>query len=711
MIMEKNSRSCIPSIILSLLLIFNFSFDASSESGYEAWLRYVPVEDPVTLREYQSISGSVFVFGNSEILNSALGELRYGIKGMTGSEPVTTGKLMAGNIIIGKITDIPGRIIMIPGDQLSKLTQEGYLIVRKGERIIITGKSDVGLLYGIFRLLRLMQMGESLADLNILENPRTRLRLLNHWDNPGKVPAGLPSVERGYAGETIFKWDELPQLNKRYTDYARMLASVGINGTVINNVNTAKNGLEGWKLLTPEYLPKLKALASEFREYGIKLFISVNFFSPVIISGSGDANPSDPEVRQWWINKVAEIYAEIPDFGGFLVKADSEGEPGPMKYGKTHADGANLIASALEPFGGLLIWRAFVYGNKDLSPDRASQAYEIFKPLDGHFAKNAIVQIKNGPIDFQVREPVSSLFGAMPSTNQMIELQITQEYTGHDKHVCYLVPQWKEILDFDTYARGPGSKVSRVADGSLFGYKYSGIAGVSNIGDDANWTGHLLAQANLYGFGRIAWDPDLGTEKITDEWVRLTFGKDIKVLSVVKELLLTSLKTYEDYTSPLGVGMMCNGGNTGHQGHFTPAPSSRVNYHKADKSGVGYDRTMATGSGFTGQFFEPVRSMYESLEKCPDELLLFFHHVPYSHRLKSGKTVIQHIYDSHNEGVEKVREYYDKWQTLEGLVDVERYKNVQERLKAQIGYAEEWRDSINSYFLNLSEYPETSVTH
>jgi alpha-glucuronidase len=421
-----------------------------------------------------------------------------------------------------------------------------------------------------------------------------------------------------------------------------------------------------------------------------------------MISGISDADPANSRVRLWWSDKVKEIYSEIPDFGGFLVKADSEGEPGPMKYGRTHAEGANLIASALEPFGGLLIWRAFVYGQKDLSPDRASQAYQIFKPLDGKFSANAVVQIKNGPIDFQVREPVSPLFGAMPFTNQIIELQITQEYTGHDKHVCYLVPQWKEILDFETHARGPGSTVANIISGSVFGNKYSGIAGVSNIGADPNWTGHLLAQANFYGFGRLAWNPALETEQITDEWIKLTFGNGEKVYSVVKEILLTSLKTYEDYTSPLGVGLMCNGGNTGHQGHFSPAPSSRVTYHRADRSGVGYDRTMKTGSGFTAQYNEPVRSMYESIETCPDELLLFFHHVPYSHRLRSGRTVIQHIIDTHTGGVEMVRKYYERWKTLDGLIDSERYMHVLERLRDQIGYAEVWRDSVNNYFLKLS---------
>jgi len=678
---------------------------AFSKSGYEAWLSYDAIKDLTLLQEYRTFSGRIYASSRSEIVDSALEELMYAVKALTGNEPVITGKRGSATIIMGRIADLPRSILRISGDNIGRLTPEGYLIKTKGKRIFICAHDDKGLLYGTFHLLRLMQTGESLKGLDIVENPRIGLRLLNHWDNPGKLPDGRPSIERGYAGESIFKWEELPAINRRYTDYARLLASVGINGTVINNVNTAKNGLEGWKLLTPGYLPKLKALASVFRKYGVRLYISVNFFSPVIISGISDADPANSMVRRWWSDKVAEIYSEIPDFGGFLVKADSEGEPGPLKYGRSHAEGANMIASALEPFGGILMWRAFVYGHEGMSPDRASQAYQVFKPLDGNFASNAVIQIKNGPIDFQVREPVSPLFGAMPRTNQIIELQITQEYTGHDKHVCYLVPQWKEILDFDTYAEGPGSTVARIVSGTASALRYTGIAGVSNIGDDTNWTGHLLAQANFYGFGRLAWNPALKTGQITEEWINLTFGNNEQVFSVVKEILLTSLKTYEDYTSPLGVGLMCNGGGTGHDGHFTPAPSSRVSYHRADRSGVGFDRTMATGSGFTGQYNEPVRSMYESLETCPDELLLFFHHVPYTHRLKSGSTVIQHIYDTHNEGVEKVKSYYEKWKTLEGLLDQERYLHVLDRLHGQIGYAEAWRDSINNYFSKLSGIP------
>jgi alpha-glucuronidase len=669
-----------------------------AQSGYKLWLKYDKKEDQNLLADYQNFSQRIYPIGTSDILSSSVNELKLGLKEMMGTEPVITNQSKKSGIIIGTFDEIPSQLHAISDKQIKKLNSEGFIISNTGKHIVITAKNDIGVLYGTFHFLRLMQMNKAISKLDIINNPKVKLRLLNHWDNPGVIPKGRTSVERGYAGESIFKWDELPDVNERYTDYARTLASIGINGTVVNNVNTAKKGLEGWKLLTPEYLPKLKALANLFRRYGIKLYISVNFFSPIKVSGLPDADPSNPEVQQWWNDKVAEIYAEIPDFGGFLIKADSEGEPGPIKYGRTQAEGANLLADALEPFGGILMWRAFVYSHdQELSSDRAYQAYQIFKPLDGEFAENALVQIKNGPIDFQVREPVSPLFGAMPRTNQLLELQITQEYTGQDKHVSYLVPQWKEILDFDTHAKGPGSKVSSIVDGSLFDYKYSGIAGVSNIGDDANWTGHLLAQANFYGFGRLAWNPDLSSEEITREWIIQTFGQNQKVISVVSEILLTSWETYEDYTSPLGVGVMSDGG------HFFPGPEKRVNYHKADEFGVGYDRTMATGSGYTGQYFEPVRSMYENLQTCPEELLLFFHHVPYGHTLKSGKTVIQHIYDSHNDGVEKVKDYVSQWKTLKGLIDEEPYEHVLNKLYDQVDYAREWRDSINSYFYELSD--------
>jgi len=686
-----------PGFFTFFLVFLFFSTLAFPETGYKGWLRYLPVKDKKLAGLYRENCSTIFLAGESEILGSALAELKIGITGMLGIEPKLLSSADKNCLVIGTIELITPSVCRFSEKEKLDLSQEGFIIKNTGEQLIIASKSEAGVLYGIFRLLRMMQTGEAIPETAILENPKIKLRLLNHWDNPGKIPPGTSSIERGYAGSTIFKWEDLPALNDRYRDYARLLSSVGINGTVINNVNTAKNGLEGWKLLTPEYLPKLKALAGVFRLYGIKLFISVNFFSPILISGLKDADPMNPEVKLWWKNKVAELYSEIPDFGGFLVKADSEGEPGPIKYGRTQAEGADLIADALKPFGGLLIWRAFVYGKKELSSDRACQAYQVFKPLDGMFADNAVVQIKNGPIDFQVREPVSTLFGAMPGTDQILELQITQEYTGHEMHVCYLVPQWKEILGFDTYVKGQGSSVARIIEGDLFNYKYSGIAGVSNIGADKNWTGHPLAQANLYGFGRLAWDPDLTTESITHEWILQTYGNSEKVISVLKDILLTSWRNYEDYTSPLGVGLMCA------SDHFNPDPAGRISYHKADRFGVGFDRTMATGSGFTGQYSALSGSVYEDLLTCPDEFLLFFHHVPYSYKLRSGKTVIQHIYDSHNEGVERVKEYITEWETLSEIIDRERYDEVLEKLNRQLHYAEEWRDSVNNYFLRLSE--------
>ena len=682
------------------ILILFTTLTAHSESGYKMWLRYAPIQNKQVKKEYIKYCGNISAAGENEILSSAINELQTGISEMLGISAETTMNASEG-IFLGTLKKLPAQFNINP-NKIKELTSDGYIIKTNTKRIIITSKTEAGVLYGVFHLLRLMQMNQPLSNLEIVESPKVKLRLLNQWDNPGNVPEGRPSVERGYAGGTIYKWSELPKINQRYIDFARYLASVGINGTVINNVNTAKNGLEGWKLLTPEYLPKLKALADVFRRYGIRMYISVNFFSPVLISNLSDADPLNPEVQQWWKNKVAEIYGAIPDFGGFLVKADSEGEPGPMKYGRTHADGANLLANALKPYGGVVFWRAFVYASDGkLNPDRACQAYEMFKPLDGKFADNAVLQIKNGPIDFQVREPVSPLFGAMPKTNEMMELQITQEYTGHAKHVCFLVPEWKEILYFDTYAKGAGSTVKKVVEGNLFGYRYAGIAGVSNLGNDTNWTGHILAQANTYGFGRLAWNPDLTSEEIADEWIKQTFGHSKKVKSIIRQILLTSWKTYEDYTSPLGVGLMCNGGS-GDEGHFYPAPAARTKYHKADKNGVGYDRTYATGSGFTCQYFEPVRSEYEYLNICPDELLLFMHHVPYTHRLHSGETVIQHIYNSHNQGVDNVNDYISKWKKLDGLIDNERYKNVLQKLNGQLNYAKEWRDSVNSYFFELS---------
>jgi alpha-glucuronidase len=454
----------------------------------------------------------------------------------------------------------------------------------------------------------------------------------------------------------------------------------------------------------------VEKLASIFRPYGIKLLLSINYASPMEIGGLPTADPLDPQVRDWWRQRVEVIYGRIPDFGGFLVKADSEYRPGPFTYQRNHAEGANMLAEALAPYGGVVIWRCFVYNCqqdwRDRTTDRARAAYDHFQPLDGAFASNVILQIKNGPMDFQVREPVSPLFGAMSATNQLLELQITQEYTGQQIDLCYLAPQWKEVLDFDTYARGKGSSVKRIVDGSLFQRPYAGIAGVANVGDDPNWTGHPLAQANLFAFGRLCWNPDLTAEEITEEWVKATFGSDPEVSTTLSRMLLSSWRIYENYTAPLGIGWMVNPGF-----HYGPNVdgyeySQWGTYHRADWQGIGVDRTMASGTGYTGQYFPENARRYEDVATCPDELILFFHHLPYTHQLKDGKTIIQHIYDTHFEGVEQVKELIQNWGRLKGKVDEERFRQVEERLNKQLVAAEEWRDVINTYFYRKTGIPD-----
>ena len=516
--------------------------------------------------------------------------------------------------------------------------------------------------------------------------------MLNHWDNFDG------SIER-YAGRSIFyNRNELVDDLGRIQDYARLLASLGINSIAINNVNV--HYLE--TTFIEERLDLVKTLADIFRPYGIKLFLSINYASPMQLAGLETADPLDPDVQQWWIDQTAKVYEQIPDLGGFLVKADSENRPGPFTYGRNHADGANMLGRALKPFGGILIWRCFVYDCqqdwRDYETDRARAAYDHFYPLDGEFDDNVILQIKNGPMDFQVREPVSPLFGKLERTNQILELQITQEYTGQQRHLCYLVPQWKEILEFDTFAKGPGSTVDKILAGAIFEQSHSGITAVVNVGRDGNWTGHTLAQANLYGYGRLAWDPSLSAEQITDEWVVATFGHNEKVKHTVSKMLLRSWEIYENYTTPLGIGWMCNPGH-----HYGPSVdgyeySKWGTYHRADHQAIGVDRSVKNGTGFAGQYHRENAELYESIKTCPEELLLFFHRVRYDYRLKSGKTLIQHIYDTHFAGVEQVKEMVESWKTLQGLVDEHVYNHVLGRLHGQLEHAKEWRDVINSYF-------------
>lgn len=673
-------------------------YKAEHKESYSAWLQYKKIENQAWSEEYTQWCGGLTVLGESVVIESAKRELILGISSMLGiqpsisSEPQQSGLVLAVRDSICNLVDV----------DFNQLNDDGYVIktVTFGQKttIYLVGKKDKGVLYGTFHLLRLMQNRENLQQLDIVENPKNQLRMLNQWDNMDG------SIERGYAGNSIFyKAHQFSDELNRIVDYARLLASVGINGITINNVNVHQ--VES-HLITSSLLPKVAEVAGIFRAYGITTFLSVNYASTIQIGNLSTADPLDSEVREWWKDKAVEIYSYIPDFGGFLVKADSEHRPGPFTYGRNHADGANMLAEALQPFNGIVLWRCFVYNClqdwRDRSTDRARAAYDHFKPLDGQFHSNVILQIKNGPMDFQVREGVSPLFGAMEKTNQMLEFQITQEYTGQQRHLCYLVPQWKEVLDFDTYAKGEGSEVKKVVDGSLFRNRFSGITAVSNIGNDYNWTGHTLAQANLYGFGRLTWNPDLSAEKITDEWIGQTFGDDSLVKELVSRMLLKSWNIYEKYTSPLGVGWMVNPNH--HYGPNVDGYEYSVwgTYHFADCIGMGVDRTVKSGTGYTSQYFKENADMYETLETCPDELLLFFHHVPYTHKLKSGETMIQHIYNTHFEGVEEAEEFVETWLQLKDRIDQKRFDDILNRLQEQANHSKEWRDIINTYFYRKS---------
>ena len=564
---------------------------------------------------------------------------------------------------------------------------DGYELRAGNAKITIAGSNGRGVLYGAFALLRKIGLGESIAALDEKSEPRMPVRWVNHWDNLDG------SIERGYGGQSIFWGNGAARADlSRVRDYGRLLASLGINGCSINNVNVNP------RILAPDFLPEIVKIADALRPWGVRVVLSVDFGSPQNVGGLDTFDPLDPRVVAWWKQKTDEIYLAVPDLGGFIIKADSEGRVGPSVYGRTHADAANVVARALKPHGGLIFYRGFVYDNKmdwrNLKNDRARAADDNFRALDGKFDDNVVVQIKNGPIDFQVREPVSPLFGTLEKTNQAIELQITQEYMGQARHTVFLVPMWKEVLDFDLRVHDRASPVkSRV----------NAVVGVSNVGMDENWFGNHLSQANLYGFGRLAWNPDLSAQQISDEWTRLTFGADRKVREVVNRIQLTSWRTYENYTGPLGLQTLTD--ITGNHYGVNVEASERNGWgqwHRADEKGVGMDRTVATGTGFIGQYWPAVARMYESLAICPDDLLLFMHHVPYTYKLRSGKTVIQSIYDSHYEGAAAVEQYVRDWKSLRGLVDDQRYREVLAQLEYQAGQAEVWRDAVNDWFHRAS---------
>jgi alpha-glucuronidase len=680
----------------------NNSFEANARDNKtraydDCWLRLDGIKDSSFQKNYRRCLESVYCNSDTRLAKTALNELLSGLTRLTGSSPKVVDDPESSCIILSILAFDKEIDSALATNEIAKLQPEGFLIKavkdNKGSKIYITAKTDKGLLYGVFRFLLYLDQQKEIGKLHLLENPKNPIRMINQWDNLDG------SIERGYAGRSIFYQNNILTTDMaRVKYYARMLASVGINAIAINNVNAHKEETR----LIADKIHMVKEINDIFRDYGIRVFLSINYASPIDIGGLSSADPLDDEVAKWWVDRVAYIYKNIPDFGGFLVKADSENRPGPFTYNRNHAEGANMLAAALKPYGGLLIWRCFVYNCqqdwRDLTIDRAKAAYENYHYLDGSFADNVILQIKNGPMDFQVREPVSPLIGTMERTNQMLELQITQEYTGQQRHLCYLVPQWKEILDFDTRAKGQGYPVKKLVNGSTFPMKHCGITAVSNIGTDYNWTGHYLAQANLYGYGRLTWDPDLATETITEEWIISTFGPKQELIDTISKMLISSWPIYENYTSPLGIGWMVNPDH-----HYGPSVdgyeySKWGTYHRADLKAIGVDRTVAKGTGFTRQYRKGNYLMFENIETCPEELILFFHRLPYTYRLKNGKTIIQHIYDTHFGGVDQAIRLKEQWEKLNGMIDEKRFSHVLDRLKQQIDHAKEWRDVINSYF-------------
>ena len=683
--------------LLAALAALVFSASSAAEDGYDLWLRYSTIVDRSAADAIAEIA--VAEEEDSPILQTARSELKRGLDGLLKTELASTRANGARDraILLGTSR---APVIAKLGLPLESLGSDGFVIrtlTTDGARsIVIAGKSDKGALYGVYHFLRLVQTGQPLAALDIRSQPRTQLRLLNHWDNLDR------HVERGYAGQSIWDWHKLPDwLDPRYTDYARACASIGINGAVLTNVNANATSL------TPEYIDKTRALAGVFRGYGVRVYLTARFSAPIELGGLKTADPLDPEVRAWWKKKVDEIYAAIPDFGGFLVKANSEGQPGPQDYKRTHADGANMLAEAVAPHGGVVMWRAFVYSNESPS-DRAKQAYDEFKPLDGKFASNVLVQVKNGAIDFQPREPFHPLFGAMPKTPLMMEFQITKEYLGFATHLAYLGTLFEETLDADTRVKGKGSTVAKVIDGELHGYAITGMAGVANIGADRNWSGSHFDQANWYAYGRLAWDPELSSRDIAEEWVRMTFSNEPEFVKPVVEMMMGSREAVVDYMMPLGLHHLFD---TGH--HYGPGPwvndLNRADwnptyYHQADERGIGFARG-PKGSNATSQYAPEIAKIFADPKKTPEQFLLWFHHLPWDYKMTSGRTLWHELVVHYTRGVDQVAKMRETWDRMRAFVDAERFEQVAAFLRIQQDEAQWWRDACIAYFHSINKLP------
>ena len=682
----------------AFVLLVLFCGGVKADDGYRLWLRY----DPLPARPAEMYRGrvkSIAVQGRSATFDLIRAEFSQSYASLLGTQ-LAVGERDDASVVVG----LPQTSMLIRKlqwePQLKRLGPEGFRIrtVRHANRdvIVIASTTDIGALYGTFHFLRLLQTEQPIDHLVVDQKPALQLRLLNHWDNLDG------SIERGYAGKSLWDWDELPgKVDGRLRDYARANASIGINGTVLNNVNASS------ELLTAKYIAKVAAIADVFRPFGVRVYLSARFSAPIELDHLPTADPLDPAVIAWWKQKTNELYKAIPDFGGFLVKANSEGQPGPRTYNRTHVDGANMLAAAVAPHRGIVMWRAFVY---DMKPgyDRAGAAYENLQPFDGKFAQNVLLQVKNGPIDFQPREPFHPLFGAMPRTQLMPEFQITQEYLGFSNHFVFLASMWREFLDADTYARGRGSTVARVVDGTLYRQPLTGIAGVANTGSAQNWTGHDLLQANWYAFGRLAWDPQLSSEQIATEWTRMTLTHDAGAVGTIVRLMLESHDAVVNYMTPLGLHHIMWGGH-----HYGPAPWwdketrddwNPVYYHKADAFGIGFDRTK-TGSNTVSQYHLPVRRQFSDLERCPEEFLLWFHHVSWDHKMESGRTLWDELAWRYQRGVDWVRSTRAVWAKLAGDIDPETHAAVAAKLAIQERDAIWWRDACLLYFQTFAKRP------
>ncbi len=661
--------------LLGAVAIFGMTSGvAHADDGYDLWLR-----------NGEHAATSVVAQQSTPTLSVAAAELRRGLP--AGAREVLLARTTSPQVTALKLG-------------LGTLGEEGYAVrpVWIGGRAVtlITGNSDRAILYGAFALIRYVHTGNALATATLTSSPRIKLRVLDHWDNLDGT------VERGYAGQSLWDWWTLPDFrDPRYVDYARANASIGINGTVLNNVNASPTSL------TAPYIAKAAALADVFRPYGIKVYLSARFSAPIEIGGLKTADPLDPQVAAWWKAKADEIYRAIPDFGGFLVKANSEGQPGPRDYHRTHADGANMMAAAVAPHGGIIMWRAFVYAETN-AEDRAKQAYDEFKPLDGKFAPNVIVQVKNGAIDFQPREPFHPLFGAMPKTPLMMEFQITKEYLGFATHLAYLGPLFTETLDADTFEKGPGSTVAKVIDGSLEGHTLTGMAGVANIGRDRDWSGSTFNQANWYAFGRLAWDPSLSSQTIAREWAEQTFGTNPRVVGTVTQMMQGSREAVVDYMTPLGLAHQMST-----SGHYGPGPWisdlkrpewNPTYYNHADAGGIGFDRT-ATGSNAVAQYAPPVAKIFADPALTPERDLLWFHHVKWDRKMASGRTLWAEMVADYDRGVAYVADMRTRWATLKPLIDAERWQKTATYLAVQEREARWWRDASLAYWMSVNHLP------